>query len=194
MSNIYSLKRTNSSIFPTIHQRIKVKNEKHRTVNEVAVEELVWERLALIPDPEIPVITITELGVVREVQYDGEQLRVVITPTYTGCPAMQLFVAEIRAAMHDMGFDNVVIETAYSPAWTTDWITPAALERLRQYGIAPPVKPAPGSDASGEPPVVPCPRCGSGKTKLRSQFGATACKALYVCDTCKEPFEYFKHF
>lgn len=194
MSNTYSLKRINSDIFATIHHRVNVKNEKHRTVNEMAVEELVWERLALIPDPEIPVISITELGIVREVQYNGEQLRIVITPTYTGCPAMQVFAAEIRAAMHDMGFDDVVIETSYSPAWTTDWITPAALGRLRQYGIAPPVKPAPGADPLAEPPVVPCPRCGSKKTTLRSRFGATACKAFYVCETCKEPFEYFKHF
>lgn len=158
-----------------------------------AIEELVWERLALIPDPEVPVISITELGVVRDVQWDGKQLRIFITPTYTGCPAMQLFVAEIRAAMHEQGFDDLVIETVYSPAWTTDWIVPEALERLRQYGIAPPVKPAAGDDPFAEP-VVPCPHCNSEHTTLRSQFGSTACKALYVCDDCKEPFEYFKHF
>lgn len=158
-----------------------------------STEELVWERLALIPDPEIPVISITELGVVRDVQWDGRQLKIVITPTYTGCPAMQLFVAEIRGAMHEQGFDDVVIETVYSPAWTTDWISPEAKEKLRKYGIAPPVKGA-SDDPFSEPPVVLCPRCGSEHTTLQSQFGATACKALYTCDDCKEPFEYFKHF
>ncbi|HRI59527.1 MAG TPA: phenylacetate-CoA oxygenase subunit PaaJ [Saprospiraceae bacterium] len=162
-------------------------------IGNADVEELVWERLSLIPDPEVPVISITELGVVRHVQWDGRQLRIVITPTYTGCPAMQLFVAEIKAAMHEQGFDDLVIETVYSPAWTTDWISAEAKEKLRKYGIAPPVKNA-SDDPFGEPPVVPCPRCGSEHTTLRSQFGATACKALYVCEACKEPFEYFKHF
>jgi len=157
------------------------------------IEELVWERLSLVPDPEIPVISITELGVVRGVYWDGQQLRIVITPTYTGCPAMQLFVAEIRAAMHEQGFDDLVVETVYSPAWTTDWISAEAKEKLRQYGIAPPVKSA-SDDPFAEPPAVPCPRCGSEHTSLRSQFGATGCKALYVCEDCREPFEYFKHF
>jgi ring-1,2-phenylacetyl-CoA epoxidase subunit PaaD len=158
-----------------------------------AVEELVWERLAIIPDPEIPVISITELGVVRSVRWDGSELRIAITPTYTGCPAMQLFVAEIRAAMHEQGFDNLVVETVYSPAWTTDWIGAEARERLRQYGIAPPVGTA-TDDPFADPPPVPCPRCGSVHTRLQSQFGATGCKALYTCNDCREPFEYFKHF
>lgn len=162
-------------------------------IDNKVIEELVWERLSLIPDPEVPVISITELGVVREVHWHDHKLRIVITPTYTGCPAMQLFVAEIRAAMHDQGFDDVVIETVYSPAWTTDWISEEAKEKLRNYGIAPPVKSA-SDDPFGDPPVVPCPRCGSEHTTLKSQFGATACKALYTCDDCKEPFEYFKHF
>lgn len=168
-------------------------NTKFNMPGNGDIEELVWERLSLIPDPEIPVISITELGVVRAVQYSREQLRIIITPTYTGCPAMQLFMAEIQAAMHDMGFDDVVVETVYSPAWTTDWIAPEALGRLRNYGIAPPIKPAAGDDPLKEP-VVPCPHCGSEHTILRSQFGSTGCKALYVCELCKEPFEYFKHF
>jgi ring-1,2-phenylacetyl-CoA epoxidase subunit PaaD len=159
-----------------------------------AVEELVWERLAMIPDPEIPVITIVELGVVRDVQWDGTQLRIFITPTYTGCPAMNLFVAEIKAAMHEQGFDNLEIKTVYSPAWTTDWLTPEAKVKLRRYGIAPPVMNAADEDPFAPPPAVPCPRCDAEHTTLVSQFGATACKSLYVCDVCKEPFEYFKHF
>lgn len=158
------------------------------------IEELVWERLSLIPDPEVPVISILDLGVVRKVHYDGEKLEITITPTYTGCPAMGLFVAEIKAAMHDQGFDQVDILTVYSPAWTTDWLSPEAKEKLRKYGIAPPVQDAAGDDPFAPPPAVPCPRCDSKNTSLVSQFGATACKALYTCDDCKEPFEYFKHF
>ena len=147
-----------------------------------------------VKDPEIPAISVVELGVVRSVDVyaDGKAI-VTITPTYTGCPAMQLFVAEIRAAMHEQGFDDLVVETVYSPAWTTDWISAEAKEKLRQYGIAPPVKSA-SDDPFAEPPAVPCPRCGSEHTTLRSQFGATGCKALYVCEDCREPFEYFKHF
>jgi len=158
------------------------------------IEELVWERLSLIPDPEVPVISILDLGVVRRVHYNGEKLEITITPTYTGCPAMGLFVAEIKAAMHDQGFDHVDIQTVYSPAWTTDWLSPEAKEKLRKYGIAPPVQDAAVDDPFAPPPVVPCPRCDSRNTTLVSQFGATACKSLYTCDECKEPFEYFKHF
>jgi ring-1,2-phenylacetyl-CoA epoxidase subunit PaaD len=158
------------------------------------IEELVWERLALIPDPEIPVITIVELGVVRDVRWDGHALTIFITPTYTGCPAMHLFVAEIKAAMHEQGFDQLHIETVYSPAWTTDFLTPEAKDKLRKYGIAPPVKTADEDDPFAEPPPIPCPRCESENTQLVSQFGATACKSLYTCSDCKEPFEYFKHF
>lgn len=159
------------------------------------VEELVWERLSLIPDPEIPVISIVELGVVRDVQWDGHTLQIFVTPTYTGCPAMHLFTAEIKAAMHEQGFDKLDTHTVFNPPWTTDLLRPEAKEKLRKYGIAPPVKPSSEEeDPFAEPPVVPCPRCASEDTVLRSQFGATACKSLYTCHTCKEPFEYFKHF
>jgi ring-1,2-phenylacetyl-CoA epoxidase subunit PaaD len=159
------------------------------------VEQLVWERLGLIPDPEVPVISILELGIVRDVRWDGKQLTITITPTYTGCPAMTLFAAEIRAAMHDQGIDNVQLETVYAPAWTTDWLSAEAKEKLKKYGIAPPVKNAVSADdLFAEPPAVPCPRCGSEHTTLKSQFGSTACKSLYLCGDCKEPFEYFKHF
>jgi ring-1,2-phenylacetyl-CoA epoxidase subunit PaaD len=158
------------------------------------VEELIWERISLIPDPEIPIISIVELGVVRTLQWDGKSLRIVITPTYTGCPAVHLFVAEIKAAMHEQGFDNLEIVTMYAPAWTTDWLAPEAKEKLRRYGIAPPVIRAVDDDPFSTPPIVPCPRCDAENTTLVSQFGATACKALYSCNVCKEPFEYFKHF
>ncbi|MBL7804134.1 MAG: phenylacetate-CoA oxygenase subunit PaaJ [Saprospiraceae bacterium] len=159
------------------------------------IEKRIWERLEQIPDPEVPVITITELGVVRGIDWDGDKLTITITPTYTGCPAMTLFTAEIRAAMHAMGFQNLDIKTVYSPAWTTDWLSDAAREKLRRYGIAPPVKTiSDPDDLFAPPPAVPCPHCGSDHTHESSRFGSTACKALYVCDDCKEPFEYFKHF
>lgn len=159
-----------------------------------AIEELVWERLSLIPDPEIPVISIVELGVVRDVKWDGTKLVIFITPTYTGCPAMNLFAAEIKAAMHEQGFDDLELKILYSPAWTTDLISPEAREKLRHYGIAPPVMDVGDEDPFSPAPAIPCPRCESEDTTLKSQFGATACKSLYVCNTCKEPFEYFKHF
>lgn len=160
----------------------------------IGIEELVWERLSLIPDPEVPVISILDLGVVRSVRYNGTTLEITITPTYTGCPAMGLFVAEIKAAMHEQGFDQIAIKTVYSPAWTTDWLSAETKEKLRQYDIAPPVQEAEGADPFAPPPPIPCPRCSSKNTHLVSQFGATACKALYTCKDCKEPFEYFKHF
>ncbi len=156
------------------------------------VEKMVWEYLALIPDPEVPVLSILELGVVRAVRFDGSRLKITITPTYTGCPAMSLFVAEIRALMHVHGIDDVEIETVYSPAWTTDWLPAEAKEKLRKYGIAPPIAEPVGH--FGELPAVPCPRCGSANTAVKSEFGSTACKALYTCHDCREPFEYFKHF
>lgn len=155
---------------------------------------MVWQRLGQIPDPEVPVISILELGVVRGVHWDGERLKITITPTYTGCPAMTLFTAEIRAAMHSAGIENVEIETVLAPAWTTDWLSDEAKSKLKKYGIAPPVRLAADDDPFSEPPVVPCPHCDSENTQLKSQFGSTACKSLYTCSDCREPFEYFKHF
>lgn len=158
------------------------------------LESRIWSRLAEIPDPEVPVISITELGVVRKIDWNGERLKITITPTYTGCPAMSLFAAEILAAMKQMGFEKVEMETVMSPAWTTDWLSPEAKARLKAYGIAPPVPSnhAP-DDLNAPPPIVPCPHCDSTNTRESSHFGATACKALYICDSCLEPFEYFKH-
>ncbi len=160
------------------------------------VEKMVWERLSQIPDPEVPVISILDLGVVRSVAWDGKELLIKITPTYTGCPAMTLFTAEIRAAMQEQGIDHVTINTIYAPAWTTDWLSEKAKYKLKQYGIAPPVLSSPDDvdNVFSDGPVIPCPRCDSKNTKLVSRFGATACKALYSCQDCKEPFEYFKHF
>jgi ring-1,2-phenylacetyl-CoA epoxidase subunit PaaD len=149
--------------------------------------------LARVADPEIPVISVTELGIVREVRAAGDAVEVVVTPTYSGCPATEVIERSIAEALHEAGATDVCVETRLAPAWTTDWITPAAQEKLRRYGIAPP-----GARAAGEPqpiafaPRVNCPLCGSGNTERLSAFGATACKALHRCRDCREPFEYFK--
>ena len=156
-------------------------------------EKQVWDWLELIPDPDIPVISIVELGVVRKVELNKNEAIISITPTYTGCPAMNVFEQDIITLLTEKGL-QVNIRTIWSPAWTTDWLSDYALEKLRDYGIAPPVK---GSEDKGTlfsagPKIVPCPKCGSDDTKVISQFGSTACKALYSCNSCKEPFEYFK--
>lgn len=157
-------------------------------------KDQIWEFLSEIPDPEIPVITITELGVVRDIETSIEKTTITITPTYTGCPAMQLFEDEIIKILHEKGILNVEIKMVYAPAWTTAWMSDEAREKLRVYGIAPPVK---GTEDKGilfkaGPKSVRCPKCKSDNTILKSQFGSTACKALYQCNECLEPFDYFK--
>ena len=151
----------------------------------------ILELLSHIPDPEIPVITIQELGVLREVVVNGEEVEVVITPTYSGCPAMKQIEDDIRSALKKNGVEHVKIKTVYHPAWTTDWIPEEAREKLRKYGIAPPEKTSMDKGAlMGK--KKKCPLCGSENTEMVSQFGSTACKALYKCQDCKEPFDYFK--
>lgn len=160
-----------------------------------------WRALAAIPDPEVPVVSIVDLGIVRSLARDGDGLTVTVTPTYSGCPATELITSMIREALAAVGFPGARIDIALSPPWTTDWMTADARRRLREYGIAPPgsaVRGAAPVDVRGISPlrhrgtVVPCPRCGSQRTRLTAQFGSTACKALYRCDECLEPFDYFK--
>lgn len=152
----------------------------------------IWSLIKDIPDPEIPVITIEELGVLRDIELDEEGVRVVITPTYTGCPAMRLFEDEIMKVLNENGI-RASIKTVYAPAWTTDWITDSAKEKLRKGGIAPPQgKSFDKSSLTGADKKIKCPLCGSHNTKMVSQFGSTACKALYQCQDCQEPFDYFK--
>ena len=163
-------------------------NTKEHTKDEI------WEFLSEIPDPEIPVISIAELGVLREVEIVDSKVIVIITPTYTGCPAMKTFEDDITSKLIENEISNFEILTVQSPAWTTDWITEEAREKLRKFGIAPPVK---GSADKGilfnsESTPVKCPQCKSDNTLLKSQFGSTACKALYQCNDCLEPFDYFK--
>lgn len=154
-----------------------------------------WEVLRRVPDPEIPVISVTDLGIVREVVAGDEGVEVVVTPTYAGCPATEVIRASIEEALRAAGAVSVRISTRLDPPWTTDWIAPEARKRLREYGIAPPhALPLDEQPIMFAPRLLPveCPRCGSSDTERLSQFGATACKALYRCRTCREPFEYFK--
>ena len=160
--------------------------------------EAVKELLQSVVDPEIPVMTIADMGILREVNVlDAEQLppsggwEVVITPTYSGCPAMDMIAAQIRMVLFEKGIRNFKIKTVLSPAWTTDWMTDAAKDKLRRYGIAPPVGKS-MDDALLESTVVTCPHCGSNNTKLVSAFSSTACKAFYTCNDCLEPFDHFK--
>jgi ring-1,2-phenylacetyl-CoA epoxidase subunit PaaD len=145
-----------------------------------------WSVLRRIPDPEIPVLSIVELGIVREVSVRGDEAEVAVTPTYCGCPAMDEIERDIRTQLEQAGYRHVRVKRLLAPAWTTDWIEPEARARLRQFGIAPPqrVNLFPGS--------VECPRCAGADTERLSQFGSTACKAQYRCRQCLEPFDYFK--
>ena len=156
-------------------------------------KEKIVELISVIPDPEIPVITIAELGVIRDVIVEGENVEVKITPTYSGCPAMKQMEDDIRATLTQNGIQNLKVTLVYSPAWTTDWIPEEAKEKLRVYGIAPPEKTTEDKSwLTGKSKIILCPRCKSQNTKLISQFGSTACKALYQCQDCLEPFDYFK--
>lgn len=149
----------------------------------------IWGLLSVIPDPEVPVLTITDLGMVRSVARHGDGWVIGFTPTYSGCPATEHLLGEIRTVMSEHGFLPVHIVLQLDPPWTTDWMSQDARERLRQYGISPPQ----GHACHADMPVeVSCPRCGSAHTSLISEFGSTACKALYRCDSCREPFDYFK--
>lgn len=145
-------------------------------------------------DPEIPVLSVTDLGIVRDLRLlDDGTLEVVITPTYSGCPAMELIAVQLRAALQEGGFEKVKITTVLSPAWTTDWLSEAGREKLRAFGIAPPAVASLDKKAlSGDRRALVCPHCGSENTEMISQFGSTACKALFRCLDCREPFDYFK--
>lgn len=153
--------------------------------------ERAWTAAASVPDPEIPVLSIADLGVLRDIRVTDGRIEAVITPTYSGCPAMNTIALNIELALEEAGFSNPKVTTVLSPAWTTDWMTEAGKEKLRAYGIAPPQGKAGRRALFGEDKVT-CPHCGSGETQRISEFGSTACKALWRCRTCAEPFDYFK--
>lgn len=151
-----------------------------------------WAVLDAVMDPEVPVVSVVQLGIVREVAWEQGHVRVLITPTYSGCPATEVIEADIRAALEAAGFPLPTIIARLAPAWTTDWITEQGRQALLAYGIAPPSHSAGKRSPSGPPPVVACPHCGGAHTERLSEFGSTACKALYRCLECREPFDYFK--
>ena len=154
----------------------------------------VYGVLNTVMDPEVPVISVVELGIVRDVAIQQEAVTITITPTYSGCPAMREIEADIRTALLERGVSEVTVKLVLSPAWTTDWIGPDAREKLRAYGIAPPGRAEPQGLITltrARVPVV-CPFCGSSDTRLQSEFGSTACKAIHVCNSCRQPFDEFK--
>lgn len=154
--------------------------------------ESIWQLLESVYDPEVPVLSVVDLGVVREVERNGQSVKVTITPTYSGCPAMDRIGMDIKVALKGAGFAPQ-IHTVLSPAWTTDWLSEAGKAKLKAYGIAPPVGATTDKAVlMGEFNEVSCPRCDATQTKMISQFGSTACKALYQCQDCLEPFDYFK--
>ena len=157
--------------------------------------EQVLRWLGEVPDPEVPVLSVVDLGIVREVRWDGQELCVAISPTYSGCPATEVIARDIESALRARGIQKPRLERRLFPPWSSDWISGAGREKLRAFGIAPPVgradEPGPGHRARARPPV-PCPRCAGTDTERISEFGSTPCKAQYRCRACLEPFDYFK--
>ncbi|MBM1555453.1 phenylacetate-CoA oxygenase subunit PaaJ [Sulfitobacter mediterraneus] len=152
-------------------------------VEERPTLETVWGWLDAVPDPEIPVISLTDLGIIRDVQWQGDTLEVTVTPTYSGCPATSIINLDIETALRAKGIEKLSLKRQLSPAWTTDWLSESGKAKLEDYGIAPP-RPAGGPQH--------CPRCKSAKVERISQFGSTPCKAQWRCQSCLEPFDYFK--
>lgn len=156
--------------------------------------EQVWTWLGEVPDPEVPAVSVVDLGIVRDVVWDADALVVTVTPTYSGCPATAVISLAIEDALRARGIERVRLERRIAPPWTTDWISEPAREKLRAFGIAPPVGKAAGLERmlARQPLEVACPRCGSTDTARISEFGSTPCKAQYRCKACLEPFDYFK--
>jgi len=158
-------------------------------LSQAALRARIDTVLAEVPDPEIPAVSVVDLGIVRGVDADGRN--VIVTPTYTGCPATIAIELAIRVALDEAGLEDIGIKTVLSPPWTTDMISDAGRDKLRAYGIAPPPKGAEGRSLHGAD-IVECPQCGSTRTKEVSRFGSTPCKALWQCSDCHEPFDRFK--
>ena len=177
--------------------RSKMNTSEHYIILSTE-EQKIWQILETVCDPEVPVLSITDLGIVRDVKIiedlprfpiENLMVQITITPTYSGCPAMDAISMDIRLKMIEHGFKNVKIISVLSPAWTTDWMSENGKRKLNAYGIAPPRLVADGITSVNS---LQCPQCHSTNTRLLSQFGSTACKALYQCNDCKEPFDYFK--
>ena len=159
--------------------------------NDADLQQRAWDIAAQVVDPEIPVLTIADLGVLRDVAVIDGHVEVAITPTYSGCPAMNMITLEIELALEREGILGSKVRTVLSPAWTTDWMSDDGRRKLKEYGIAPPQAASSRRALFGEQTVA-CPQCGSADTELLSEFGSTSCKALWRCRRCREPFDYFK--
>jgi ring-1,2-phenylacetyl-CoA epoxidase subunit PaaD len=164
-----------------------VEDSKPNVINEKGLRETIFTLLEEVCDPEVPVLSILDLGIVRDVKLNDDEVEVIITPTYSGCPAMDAISMDIKFKLIEHGYKKIKITSVLTPVWTTDWMTEAGKEKLKAYGIAPPKR-----GYNNEDELPSCPQCKSSNTKLLSQFGSTACKALYQCNDCKEPFDYFK--
>ena len=163
------------------------------TASDTILQQL-WALLGEITDPEVPVISVVDLGIIRDIRIADGIPEIVVTPTYSGCPAMDMIRTNIRMSLLEHGFSDVRIATVLSPAWTTDWMSEAGKEKLKAYGIAPPM-PAQQVcrlEMFSREEAIQCPHCDSYHTTMISEFGSTACKALYRCEACREPFDYFK--
>lgn len=159
----------------------------------MATEQDIWRILEEVKDPEVPVLSVVDLGVVRTVSVQDDHIDITITPTYSGCPAMDVISMDIRLKLLEKGFKNIRVQQSLSPAWTTDWMSEAGRQKLKAFGIAPPnPKQQFCHTEMFAEEAVQCPHCGSYHTRLVSQFGSTACKAMYQCSDCKEAFDYFK--
>ncbi len=155
-------------------------------------EREVWRILADVPDPEIPVLNVVELGIIRHVRVVAGRVTVGVSPTYTGCPATEVIARSIETRLEAEGYENPKVESVLSPPWTSDWLTDSARTKLQEYGIAPPAHSVGNPKHLFREPKVSCPRCASNQTAKVSEFASTPCKALYRCSSCLEPFEYFK--
>jgi ring-1,2-phenylacetyl-CoA epoxidase subunit PaaD len=159
----------------------------------MGLRDRAWRAAAAVNDPEIPVLTIADLGILRSVELNQDgRVDVAITPTYFGCPAMNMIALDIEVALARAGFTDARVRLVLSPPWTTDWMTEDGRRKLREYGIAPPPPPGSGRAALFGNAQVACPRCGSAETERLSEFGSTACKSLWRCLACREPFDHFK--
>lgn len=152
----------------------------------------IYNILQQVPDPEIPVLTIEDLGIIRDVHIQDQLIEVIITPTYSGCPAMDMIEVNIKSALQEAGYNDVKVTTVLAPAWTTDWMSEEGKRKLKAYGIAPPIGSVSKAALLGEEANIECPQCNSTNTQIISQFGSTACKSLFKCLDCLEPFDYFK--
>ncbi len=165
--------------------------QQSKSSSDIRAEQ-IWTWLAEVPDPEIPVLSVLDLGIVRDVVISADGVEVSVAPTYSGCPATEVIEQSIVAELQKQGVENVTLKRVLSPPWTTDWITEAGRDKLREFGIAPPDGTLSKRELLGGNRKVACPRCRSENTTLVSEFGSTPCKASYKCDECLEPFEYFK--